>query len=100
MTDVQFLDSGEGRDRADIVVVQRMAGVEAHPGGSDGVPGVGDLLECRSEPLPSEVTASLGECPGIGACVHLADIEPKVSGGTDLRKIGVDERADEQSLRP
>ena len=97
MADVEFADVWDCGDGADIVVVEGVAGVEAHVEVDDLCAGGVDFFEFGEEGFVEHVAAGVVEGVGVGACVDFADIEAGFGGGVDLGGVGVDEGADDHA---
>lgn len=57
VSDVQFFDAFDGGDGGNIVVVERMTGVEAHAAIADQCASAGDLFEFGSQFWTTKVAA-------------------------------------------
>jgi len=93
MTNVQLLDSGKGGNGLNIEVVEGMSRVKPHAGALDGLSRPSNGRELPLHLRPRRIPTLGVEDPGIGAGVHLADLNPQRVCRSDLVQIWINEGA-------
>jgi hypothetical protein len=87
VADVQLADAGQPGNRLDVVVIQRMTGVETHAQSAHSQPGLTNLGEFGEHRRCFGIAALFVKGVGVGAGVDLADAGADPRSRLDLRPV-------------